>query len=453
MTTKAHSLFRFKSMLSNTPHLIDQTSFDAIMEYFDKRAEDSFEVKPKTWFDDDEPRKPVDPHAKFYNESTKTALMYIEGPLTAKATGWEALCGGTSYASLKRQMESFVNYGATTVAMIQDSGGGEAHGMMDSANYVRRLADENGIKLISYVDGMSASASYGWSCIADEIIMSADSQVGSIGVLIQLMNNSKQLEMNGIERSFITAGDDKVPFAADGSFTDSFKARLQDQVDVLYDAFTDHVAQHRGMSQDAVKATKANVFLASEAVENGLADKIMTVEDFYTYLADASDQPRQTQRTVISKLTTQEEAIEMAQLEEMQALLADKEALLSTTQTTVASLTEQLTSQTAALELLTAKLAEIESAQAQARTDSRKAALSAQLPEDEVEANLSALASLDDAAFAVVVKSMKTGKDKRAAGFNELGGEGAELEADTDVDPADAIRAAGIARAKAMRSN
>lgn len=449
----AHSLLRLKSKLSNTPHLIDESSFNTIMEYFDTRMDENFEVKPKTWFDDDEPRKPVDPHAKFYDDSTKTAVMYIEGPLTAKATGWEAFCGGTSYEGLKSQMESFVNYGAKTVAMIQDSGGGEAHGMMDSANYVRKLADENGIKLISYVDGMSASASYGWSVIADEIIMSADSQVGSVGVLIQLINNSKQLEMNGIERSFITAGDDKVPFAADGSFTESFKTRLQDQVDVLYDAFTGHVAQHRGMTQDAVKATKANVFLASDAVQNGLADKIMTVEEFYTYLSGVAEQPRQVQRTVISKLTTEEEVIDMAQLEEMQALLADKETLLTATQLTVASLTTQLTAQTEALEALTAKLAEIDAEKAQARTESRKAALAAQLPESEVEANLTALASLDDASFAVVVGSMKAGKEKRAASFEEVGGEGAELtQPAADVDPAEAIRIAGVARAKAMRS-
>lgn len=450
---KPHSLFRMKGKLANTPHLIEQTSFNSIMEYFDKRLETDFEVKPKTWFDDDEVRTPVDPNAKYYDSSSKTAVMYIEGPLTAKTSGWEALCGGTSYEMLKSQMQAFVNYGAKTVAMIQDSGGGEAHGMMDSANYVRKLADENGIKLISYVDGMSASASYGWSVIADEIVMSADSQVGSVGVLIQLMNNSKMLEKAGIERTFITAGKDKVPFAEDGSFTSEFKERLQGQVDTLYDAFTSHVATHRGMSQDAVKATEANVFLADEAIKLGLADKIMTVEEFYDYLAQASaqDKPRTVQKTIINKLSTQEEAIEMAQLEDMQAALEAKEALLSGSQEAVAALTTQLTSQSEKLESLMAQLDALHSAQAQAKVDSRKAALAEQLPADQVEANLKALATLDDAAFATVLSTMSATKEKRVADMAELGGDGAELTvADAQDAQLDALRAAGVAKAKSM---
>lgn len=450
--SKPHSLFRMKGKLANTPHLIEQTSFNTIMEYFDKRAETDFEPTPQTWFDDDEPRKPVDPNAKFYDDSTKTAVMYIEGPLTAKTSGWEALCGGTSYEMLKSQMQAFVNYGAKTVAMIQDSGGGEAHGMMDSANYVRKLADENGIKLISYVDGMSASASYGWSAIADEIIMSADSQVGSVGVLIQLMNNSKALEKAGYERTFITAGKDKVPFAEDGSFTSEFKERLQGQVDTLYDAFTSHVATHRGMSQDAVKATEANVFLAKEAIELGLADKVMTVEEFYGYLASVSqDTPRSVQQTIINKLSTEEEAIEMAQLEEMQATLEAKEALLSGSQEAVASLTAKLASQSEKLESVMAQLNALQTEKAQAKVDSRKAALAEQLPADQVEANLSALASLDDAAFAVVLKTMTANKEQRVADMAELGGDGAELSvADAQDTQLDAIKAAGIAKAKSM---
>lgn len=451
---KPHSLFRFKGKLANTPHLIEQSSFNTILDYFDKRADADFEVKPKAWFDDDEaPSKPTDPHAKYYDSSTKTAVMYIEGPLTAKTSGWEALCGGTSYEMLKSQMQSFVNYGAKTVAMIQDSGGGEAHGMMDSANYVRKLADENGIKLISYVDGMSASASYGWSVIADEIVMSADSQVGSVGVLIQLINNSKALEMQGYERTFITAGKDKVPFAEDGSFTSEFKERLQGQVDTLYDAFTSHVATHRGMSQDAVKSTEANVFLASDAIELGLADKIMTVEEFSSYLANMSsyDEPRSVQKTIINKLTTEEETIEMVKLEELQAALETKEALLSSAQESVASLTTQLSDQATQLTDILAQLKGLQAEKAEAKVASRKAALSEQLPADEVEANLTALASLDDAAFAVIVGTMRGTKEKRVAGMEELGGEGAELNvSDAGDEQVSALLAAGIAKAKSL---
>ena len=449
--SKAHSLFRLKGKLANTPHLIDQSSFNSIIEYFDKRTEDDFAVDPKLWFDDDEPRTPKDPNLKFYDSKTKTAVMYIEGPLTAKSTGWEALCGGTSYEMLKGQMESFVSYGAKTVAMVQDSGGGEAHGMMDSANYVRKLADEYGVKLISYVDGMSASASYGWSVIADEIIMSADSQVGSVGVLIQLINNSKALEKAGYERTFITAGKDKVPFAEDGSFTEEFKSKLQEQVDELYDGFTSHVAQHRNLSQQAVKDTEANVFTAKKAIEIGLADKIMTVEEFYSYLGSFADSEKPSTQTKVNKFNTEEETIEMAKLEELQTLLEDKEALLSSAQGEVVSLSAFVAEQNTQLESLKQQLTELQEVQAQAKVADRKAKLSEWLPAEEVEANLSALSGLDDASFNIVVGTMKSTKEKRVEGFSELGGDGAELTAeDANDSKTKSLVEKGIARAKAL---
>ena len=253
----AHSLVRIKSSLVNTPHLIEQGSFNAILDYLNQRndGEMTLDEQKLSMSIDMEPR---------YVPDTKTGVMNITGPLTYRTSGWEALCGGTSYEMLKEQMEYFVAKGAKTVAMMVDSGGGEAHGMMDSANYLRKLADDNGIKIIAYVDGMSASAAYGISCIADEIVMSSDSQVGSIGVLIQLMNNSKMLEKAGVERTFITAGKDKVPFAKDGSFTDEFIERLQTQVDALYEGFTSHVATHRSLDVSAVKDTEANVFMAED---------------------------------------------------------------------------------------------------------------------------------------------------------------------------------------------
>ena len=57
----------------------------------------------------------------------------------------------------------------------------------------------------------------GLGAAAHEIIANPESEAGSIGVVISLQNNNKQLEKEGIERTFITAGSEKVPFEEDGS--------------------------------------------------------------------------------------------------------------------------------------------------------------------------------------------------------------------------------------------
>lgn len=450
----SHSLIRIKGSLQNKPHLIEPESFNSIMEYVNSRIKGDADITKKemaSWADVD-----GDFSSRFYDE-TKTGFMSIDGPLTYRTSGWEAFCGGTSYEMLKNQMEYFVQKDAKTVAMIVDSGGGEAHGMMDSANYLRKLADENGIKIIAYVDGMSASAAYGISCIADEIIMSADSQVGSIGVLIQLMNNSKALEKAGIERTFITAGKDKVPFAEDGSFTEAFKEKLQHQVDELYEGFTSHVAQHRNLSVDAVKNTEANVFMSKDAIELGLADQIMTPENFHEYLATYAQSNLEGKTMgnplkTFMKQTNNEDKAEMLKLEEMQAALTASQEQYQALTSQMGSLKELFEAQTEQLKSATEALAAIETAKAEALVSSRKAALAEVLPKDDLETAMGAYGQLPDAAFEFTVKTLKAAKDAAAQGemMTELGGDGQDIEAEA-VSTTEAIRLAGVAAAKALR--
>lgn len=447
----AHSLVRIKGSMVNTPHLIEQTSFASLMDYVNQRIKGDADLLPV--------EKEISVSlADRYVPDTKTGVMHITGPLTYRTSGWEAMCGGTSYEMLKEQMEYFVAKGAKTVGMMVDSGGGEAHGMMDSANYIRKLADDNGIKIIAYVDGMSASAAYGISCIADEIVMSSDSQVGGIGVLIQLMNNSKALEKNGYERTFITAGKDKVPFAADGSFTEEFINRLQDQVDTLYESFTSHVATHRSMDIQAVKNTEANVFLSNEALELGLADKVMTVEEFYDYMADSAQNRIEGDMNFKDafKLTSKEDKAEMAKLDELQAQLDQQAGAHAELQTQLAAAAGQLTEATDLIATLTSQLegfktaaADAERAAAELLVTQRKAALAEVVPEAEVESYLTNMSAMDEGAFTFMVGQLAATKNARAESFKAVGTEGAE-EDPTPLTSADKIRLAGIEAARAI---
>lgn len=450
--TVAHSLPRIKSMLVNTPLLVDQNTFNTVIDYVNSRMEGAAEIKPEM-----ANREDVQGDYKGrYVDAAKTGVMDISGPLTYKTSGWEAMCGGTSYEMLKGQMEYFVSQGAKTVAMYVDSGGGQAHGMMDSANYVRQLADKNGIKIIAFVDGMSASAAYGFTSIADEVVMTHDSQVGSIGVLIQLMNNSKALEKQGYERTFITAGKDKVPFDKDGSFTDAFLEGLQEQVDILYEGFTSHVADHRGLSVDAVKGTEANVFMAKEAIELGLADKIMTAEEFNEYLSvqamtNASQGDSVKNPFKFDKTTQEDTEMNVAELTDAlakaTAQLEANSAAMAGHAEAVSGLQAQLTGVQTELQAAKDALAAAEKASAEAKLEQRKAALSEVLPADQVDAKLTAFASLDEATFSFMVSELQAAKDVRAASFKAIGEDGAEEEAE-EVTPEASLLAKGKEAAK-----
>ena len=414
----AHKITRLKAKLLNTPHLIDEQSFNAILSYINDRNTTGILAERD---DDDEDK--YERSRFLYNDESRTAIIYIEGPLTAKSTGMEMLCGGTSYEGLKEDFADAVELGAKTVALMTDSGGGEAATMMDTANYLRKMADDNDVKIISYVDGgMAASAAYGLICVSDEIVAQSDSDIGSIGVLVRLMNDSKHLEQEGYERTFVTAGSQKVPFSEDGSFRKEFLEDIQYKVDKLYESFTSHVATHRGMSVEAVKATEARTYLADDAMRIGLVDKVMSLDDFYEYLAEYASAQRQLigekqtmfkfkkeaqaaaeAKTQIAEMADVQVAIEAAvaelqashmaemgaikeQLEAMQAAIQEKESLLAKAQDTIAQMEQQ--------HAVSAK---------EMKLKERTNALAECMDADAAKVNALALEALDDDAFAVVL--------------------------------------------------
>ena len=462
-----HSLARIKGSLVNTPHLIEQNSFNSIMEYVNKRIEGSAEIIPKLEEDGKNDYKKEDFY--LYNDDTKTGVLQVDGPITLKTTGWEALCGGTSCQMLKEQMEYFVERGAKTVAMFVSSGGGEARGLFDAAQHIRKLADDNGIKIIAYTETIAASAAYALPAIADEFIAASDADIGSIGVLIQIFNNSKALEKDGYERVFIVSDEEKIPFAKDGSFRQEWLDDLQAQVDVIKDKFVEHVSTYRPMTAQQVKDTKARVFMAEEALQLGLIDKIMGVEEFYDYLAlvaqsNLEESDMSNPLKDMFKLNKKEDKAEMSQLTELQALLETKEAELSASLDQIATMSahmadmkDQLESlqsfaqaQKDAAEAAQAEAARIAEEQAQAKIAQRKASLSAVLAEDKVEATFEALASLEDSAFELVVAQYAAAKEALAESFKALGGEGVELEDTTTSEQGsvNAIRQAGVESAR-----
>lgn len=432
----AHELTRLRAKMFDTPLLVDSKSFESILNYVDKRCEGTIDV----------PKKEADSEFSMYSTlhyaESNLGVIHISGPLTNKSTGWEALCGGTSYESIKEDFEALAEAGVKTVAFMAESGGGEAYGMMDTGNYLRKLADDNGIRIISYVDGLAASACYGLIAVSDEIISNKNSEIGSIGVLIRLLNDSKSLEMKGYERSFISAGKEKIPYAEDGSFRKEFLDDLQYKVDALYTDFTEYVAEHRNLSVEAVRNTQANTFLANDAVNLGLADKVMTQEDFYSYLSGQAQNNKEgssmSNRIFKFSKTNDEETLDMSQLAELQAQLAQYEgqvAELTSVKETLTTLQSAFAEKEAALTEALAQVASAEAAAVTVKLDARKSKLAAVMSADKVEAVSTSLSSLDDSAFETVLSGFAAQRQALEASdmFTEIGDQGTEAVVETET--------------------
>lgn len=269
---------RLSKSLLEKPQLITLEKFQEIAEVLDKRE---YLTKPQLFWDDEDD---ICSEKEMEHEDTPWGTLYVEGPLTYKPTGWEAMCGGASYAGLIEQMESFIKQGKQCVVMWLNTPGGQAYRMMYTARKLRQMADEAGIKLIGYIDGQACSAGMGLSSACHEVISNIESDVGSVGVVVSLMNDSKHLEQEGYERKFITAGEFKVPIDDQGEFKEGFLSDLQAQVNDLYDKFVTHIAEMRGIDKQVIIDTQARVFKAEVGLDIGLVDKIMEEDEFYNYL-------------------------------------------------------------------------------------------------------------------------------------------------------------------------
>lgn len=276
---------RLLADLYNKPHLISAEAFSAITTYLDLRNGGMLaQVLPVNDPDNDGDSSGNDPDKDEIVPGFSTAIIDIHGSLTNKPV--ETMCGavGTSYASLLDNVSSAIEAGCKTVVFDISSGGGEAFNCFQTADAIRKMADDNGVYLISYVEDCAASAAYALCVMSDEVVSHPSGQVGSIGVLIALYNNSKQLDMDGITRTFVTAGANKIPYDANGEFRDEFIASLQESVDELYGEFCAHVSKYTGLSVDEIKATEASMFRAKKALELGLINSIQTNEEFAQYL-------------------------------------------------------------------------------------------------------------------------------------------------------------------------
>jgi ClpP class serine protease len=266
---------RLTSDLFNKPHLISAEAYTVITNYLNLRntgllaSVQMEKVSP----DLDKPAK-----------AGKIGIINIHGSLTNKPV--ESMCGatGTSYAGLLNQTSELINAGCKTIVLDISSGGGEAFNVFQTATAMRKMADDNGVYMISYVQDCAASAAYALCVASDEIVAHPQGSVGSIGVLVALMNDTKALEKEGLVRSFVTAGANKIPFDADGNFREEFISDIQAQIDELYDEFCEHVSFYTGLSVEDIKTTEASMYRANKALEMGLINSIMSNEEFADYL-------------------------------------------------------------------------------------------------------------------------------------------------------------------------
>lgn len=182
----------------------------------------------------------------------------------------------SSPEGLKAQLDAAEqNPHIKAVVLRVNSGGGVATAGEEMSRYVRDFSKPVVVSCAS----LDASAAYMISSQADYIYTAETSAVGSIGVIMSVTDLSGLYEKLGISVDNITSADAKDAGGGNRPLTEEERAWYQAQVDQINDVFIKTVADGRAMTEDAVRALANGLtYTGIDAVENGLADEIGTLE-------------------------------------------------------------------------------------------------------------------------------------------------------------------------------
>ncbi|HAY32599.1 MAG TPA: signal peptide peptidase SppA [Ignavibacteria bacterium] len=168
---------------------------------------------------------------------------------------------------------------------VNTPGGGVA-ASQEIYEIIRKTRD-GGKPVIVSIASLGASGGYYAACGGSTIIADEGSLVGSIGVIIQLINYKELADKIGVKSMTITSGELKDAGNPFNDFSEKDRTYFQEIVDDTYQQFIEVVARERKIDTAKIKEyATGRVFTGRQALKIGLIDSIGTYEDAIKIAAD-----------------------------------------------------------------------------------------------------------------------------------------------------------------------
>jgi len=206
----------------------------------------------------------------FLPSKPTVAVVKMSGIISAGARG------GLSDQALGPILEKAFKKGQhKAVALLINSPGGSPVQSSLISSRIKRLAKENELPVLAFVEDVAASGGYWLACAADEIYADTGSIIGSIGVISSGFGFQDLIDKYGVERRVHTAGKSK-------SMLDPFKKEKPDDIKRLkrilsdmHELFIKHVKETRGdkLTEEDDLFT-GEIWLGEKAKQLGLIDGI-----------------------------------------------------------------------------------------------------------------------------------------------------------------------------------
>ena len=206
----------------------------------------------------------------------EVALLYAEGNIVTSYGGTEATINPTSLIPIIKELRE--NDKVKAVILRVNSGGGSALSSELIYQELKKLAKVK--DLIVSMGNAAASGGYYISTPAKTIYAGKNTITGSIGVVQMLPEFSKTTEMLGLNIEDINLGKFGTIYNPMTGFEEGAEALFRDRLFKTYDEFKARVVEHRDLTlEDLEKIAGGRIWTGTQAIENGLVDKLGTLND------------------------------------------------------------------------------------------------------------------------------------------------------------------------------
>lgn len=131
------------------------------------------------------------------------------------------------------------------------------------------------LPVVGVIGDIGASGGYMIAAATDYLIASPMSAVGSIGVTMSYVENSKKNEEEGLTYVQLTTGKFKDSGSPDKAISDEERALFQKDLDSIHKDFINMVAIYRNKSTEDIAAlADGSTMVGTRALETGLIDKL-----------------------------------------------------------------------------------------------------------------------------------------------------------------------------------
>lgn len=230
----------------------------------------------------------ISPPRALFERVGSNAVISINGVIARNVPPFLAdMLGIVSLDVVDEALDAAANDATIDQIVLRiDSPGGASAAWPETAQMIRRATEAKPV--VAFVEEMGASAAYALASQTNEIIASPTALVGSIGTMITLRDSSKMFDRIGIRFHHLATGEFKAVGAPGNEITESQLEYVRGLVSAMHERFASAVQTGRRLSPNQfADVADGRLFVANDALKNGLVDRLMFWSEFASQIKEA----------------------------------------------------------------------------------------------------------------------------------------------------------------------